>query len=306
MNKPKPDWTLFRSFLAAVRQGSLSAAASELQLTQPTLGRHIDSLEAGLGVPLFTRSRMGLTPTEAALALVPHAEAMAAAAAAIARTASGKAEEPRGTVRLTSSEIMGAEVLPPILARFKEQYPDIDIELDLDDRQQDLLRRDADIALRMARPVQNALIAKKIGQTRVKLFAHKDYLKKRAMPQTTDDLTSHTVIGYDTNLRIFELLKAEGLDVPFGMFSLRSDSELAQLALVRAGAGIGGAQMGLARRDPALVPVLHDQVGFSMEMWLAIHEDLKSNLRVRLLFDHLAAHLTEYAAENIEYAQNTP
>jgi len=306
MNKPEPDWTLFRSFLAAVRQGSLSAAASELQLTQPTLGRHIDSLEAGLGVPLFTRSRMGLTPTEAALALVPHAEAMAAAAAAIARTASGKAEEPRGTVRLTSSEIMGAEVLPPILARFKEQYPDIDIELDLDDRQQDLLRRDADIALRMARPVQNALIAKKIGQTRVKLFAHKDYLKKRAMPQTTDDLTSHTVIGYDTNLRIFELLKAEGLDVPFGMFSLRSDSELAQLALVRAGAGIGGAQMGLARRDPALVPVLHDQVGFSMEMWLAIHEDLKSNLRVRLLFDHLAAHLTEYAAENIEYAQNTP
>lgn len=306
MNKLEPDWTLFRSFLAAVRRGSLSGAASELQLTQPTLGRHIDSLEASLGVPLFTRSRMGLAPTEAALALVPHAESMAAAAAAFARTASGKAEEPRGTVRLTSSEIMGAEVLPPILASFKDHHPDISIELDLDDRQQDLLRRDADIALRMARPVQTALIAKKIGLTQVKLFAHADYFKTREVPTTTDDLAAHTVIGYDTNLRIFELLKAEGLEVPFDMFSIRSDSELAQLALVRAGAGIGGVQIGLARRNPALEPVLHDLVGFSMEMWLAVHEDLKSNLRVRLLFDHLVAHLTDYAAENIENVENTP
>jgi DNA-binding transcriptional LysR family regulator len=298
MNKHEPDWTLYRSFLASVRHGSLSAAATALKLTQPTLGRHIDNLEDGLGVPLFTRSRMGLEPTEAALALVPAAEAMEAAAATFTRTASGEAEAPQGTVRLTSSEIMGAEVLPTILARFKRKYPDIDIELDLDDRQQDLLRRDADIALRMTRPVQTALIAKKIGLTRVKLFAHRDYFANRPSPQTIDDLFAHTVIGYDTNLRIFELLKAEGFDVPMDTFSLRSDSELAQLALLRAGAGIGGCQLGIARRDPGLVPILHEHVGFSMEMWLAFHEDLKSSLRVRLLFDYLAQELAEYAREN--------
>lgn len=294
----EPDWALFRSFLAAIRHGSLSAAASDLKLTQPTLGRHIDSLEAHLGVPLFTRSRMGLAPTDAALALVPHVEAMAAAAAAFTRTASGEAEAAQGTVRLTSSEIMGAEVLPALLAGFREKYPDIDIELDLDDRQQDLLRRDADIALRMTRPVQTALIAKKVGHVQVKLFAHERYLARHQAPRSIDDLSTHSVIGYDTNLRVFELLRAKGLEVPMDTFSIRSDSELAQLALVRAGAGIGGAQLGIARRDPQLVPVLHDQLGFSMEMWLAIHEDLKSSLRVRLLFDHLAGALADYARQN--------
>lgn len=298
MNTSNPDWTLFRSFLAVIRTGSLSGAAATLKLTQPTLGRHIDSLEATMGIPLFTRSRLGLAPTSAALALVPHVEAMDAAVAALARTASGEAEEARGTVRLTSSEIMGAEVLPPLLTRFRALHPDIDIELDLDDRQQDLLRRDADIALRMARPVQSALIAKKVGMTHVKLFAHERYLVTHGTPECIDELFGHTVIGYDTNLRVFELLKAQGLDVPFHTFSLRSDSELAQLALLRAGAGIGGAQLGVARRDQSLRPVLHGSVGFSMEMWLAMHEDLRTSLRVQLLFDHLVQELSGYAREN--------
>ncbi len=298
MNEIEPDWALYRSFIAVLREGSLSAAAASLKLTQPTLGRHIDSLEATLETPLFTRSRMGLAPTDAALELLPHVETMEAAAAALMRTSSGEASETRGTVRLTSSEIMGAEVLPAMLARFHEQYPYIDIELNLDDRQQDLLRRDADVALRMARPTQTALVVRHVGDARVNLYAHETYLAKHPLPGSLPEIAGMAVIGYDDNSRILDLIRIGQFSVPPNTFTLRSDSELAQLALLRAGAGIGGAQAGIARRDPALVPVFHDQFEFTMEMWLAYHEDLRASRRVRLLVDFLSAELQEYAAEN--------
>ncbi len=298
MNEIEPDWALYRSFLAVLREGSLSAAAASLKLTQPTLGRHIDSLEATLETPLFTRSRMGLAPTDAALELLPHLETMEAAAAALLRTSSGEASETRGTVRLTSSEIMGAEVLPAMLARFHDQYPHIDIELNLDDRQQDLLRRDADVALRMARPTQTALVARHVGDARVNLYAHESYLARHPLPGSLPEIAGMSVIGYDDSSRILDLIRIGQLSIPPNTFTLRSDSELAQLALLRAGAGIGGAQAGIARRDPTLVPVFHDQFEFSMEMWLAYHEDLRASRRVRLLVDFLSAELKEYAAEN--------
>src|ERR1700691_287175 len=125
------NWDLYRSFLAVIRSESLSGAARGLGLTQPTVGRQIAELEAQLGMPLFTRSRSGLKPTQAALDLVPHAETMSSAAAALRRAASGEAEAERGTVRLTASELMGAEILPPMLARFHEAHPGIAIELAL-------------------------------------------------------------------------------------------------------------------------------------------------------------------------------
>src|ERR1700761_5249246 len=136
-------WDLHRSFLGVLRFGSLSAAARALGLTQPTLGRHIGALEEALGVTLFARSRHGLSPSRAALALRPHAEAMEAAAAAMARAASGESDDPGGTVRLTASNLVGAEVLPAILTAFREAHPKIAIELVLSNRNQDLSRRDA-------------------------------------------------------------------------------------------------------------------------------------------------------------------
>ncbi len=298
MNEIEPDWALYRSFLAVMREGSLSAAAASLKLTQPTVGRHIDSLETSLETPLFTRSRMGLAPTDAALALLPHVETMEAAAAALLRTSSGEAEETRGTVRLTSSEIMGAEVLPPMIARFHAHYPHIEIELNLDDRQQDLLRRDADVALRMARPTQSALVVKHVGDARVNLYAHTSYLTTNPLPGSLSEIIGMSVIGYDDNSRILDLIRIGDLPVSPNTFTLRSDSELAQLALLRAGAGIGGCQAGIARRDRDLRPVFHDQFEFTMEMWLAYHEDLRTSRRVRLLVDFLSTELKEYAAEN--------
>ncbi len=299
-------WDLCRSLLAVLRQGSLSAAARDLELTQPTLGRHIAEIEAALGVSLFVRSQAGLTPTEAALRLRPHAEAMEAAAAALARTASGGADEPQGVVRVTASEMMGVEVLPAILARFRERHPAIVVELSLSNLNQDLSRRDADIAVRMTRPTQSALVAKKLGSVGISFYAHKSYLAKAGTPRRTEDLAHHALIGFDADPWSLRFFRQSGLPVSRDLFALRTDSEHAQLAALRAGFGIGGCQDGIAARDPGLVAILPGVFRFALEMWLVMHEDLRASRRVRLLYDHLAEHLRAYAAGGVEPGARRP
>ena len=288
-------WDLYRSFLGALRFGSLSAAARELGLTQPTLGRHIDALEGFLNTKLFARSRHGLTPTSAALALLPHAEAMEAAAQALKRAASGEADEPGGAVRITASNVIGVEVLPAMLAQFREHYPAIALELVTSDRTQDLSRRDADIAVRMVRPTQKALIAKRLGTVRIGLFAHTRYLARRGTPRTIDELAHHDIIGFDRDTAAMRSLGMR-LSITRDLFALRTDDSAAQLNALRAGFGIGVCQAGIAARDKNLVSVLPGLVAFRLEMWLVMHQDLKTSRRVRLLFDHLAASLKAYAA----------
>jgi DNA-binding transcriptional LysR family regulator len=292
-----PDWDHYRSFLAVVTTGSLSGAARALGLTQPTVGRHIEALEAALGGgALFTRSPGGLMPTETALALRPHAEAMALAAEALVRTASGEADAVRGVIRLTASEIIGVEVLPPILTDFREDHPEVDIELVLSNRPEDLLRREADIAVRMVRPAQEALLARRVGSVRVGLFAHRSYIQKHGAPTELAD-PNHAAVGFDRDPSVARMASELNLPGARDFFAFRSDSDLAQLAAIRAGFGIGGCQIGIARRDPNLTQLLGD-LGFSMEMWVVMHEDLKASRRMRLMFDHLVQALSAYAASS--------
>jgi DNA-binding transcriptional LysR family regulator len=294
MMRRAPDWDELRTFVEVARDGSLSGAARRLGLTQPTVGRHVDALEAALGLTLFTRSPRGLTPTPAALALEPHVEAMAAAAAALARTASGEAAADRGAVRVTASEIVGVEVLPPILAAFHAEHPGIAIELALTNRTQDLARRDADIAVRMVRPTQSGLVARRIGSSRISLFAHRDYLVRFGEPRSLADLGSHCIIGFDRDNSAFRGLGGYAGTLTRESFGLRCDSDLAQLAALRAGVGIGGCQDNIARRMPELVAVMPNAFHYALEVWLVMHENLKATRRVRLLFDHLATGLMAY------------
>ncbi|MGO9675053.1 MAG: LysR family transcriptional regulator [Methylocella sp.] len=294
MTAREPGWELYRTFLEVAREASLSGAARRLAISQPTVGRHIDALEAALQLSLFSRSPRGLIPTEAALALMPHAEAMAAAAAALARAASGEAGAEHGVVRVTASEVMGAEVLPKILADFRRAHPGIELELALTNRNEDLLRREADIAVRMVRPTQNALVARRIGEVRLGLFAHKDYLAKFGTPRSIADIETHRLIGFDRDDRSFRSVGPLPVEITRENFGFRCDSDLAQLAALRAGVGIGGCHANLAARTPELAPVLPKAVQFTLEVWLAMHEDLKSTVRVRLLFDHLAIGLAAY------------
>lgn len=294
MSESGPDWTLIRSFLAVARTKSLSAAARDLGLTQPTLGRHVDALETALGAKLFTRSVHGLRPTDAALDLMPHAEAMAATASAFARTASGEAEDEHGVVRITASDVIGAEVLPAIFARIKAAHPRITLELALSNRNENLLLREADIAVRMIRPTQRNLRARKIGDVPALLYAHRSYVKRRGLPKTFEALRDHDIIGYDTESLVLNAMQGLNLAVTRDSFSLRTDNDLAQLALLRAGVGIGGMQRQLAVRDPDLLPVLHGLFRLPLEMWLVMHEDLATSRRLRLAYDALAEGLSAY------------
>ena len=287
------SWDHYRTLLAVLAEGSLSGAARALGLTQPTVGRHIEALEADLGAALFTRSVGGLAPTEAALALRPHAEAMAAAAEALVRTASGDAEAVRGVVRITASDVMGVEVLPPMLAGFHETHPEVVIELTLSNRQEDLLRREADIAVRMVRPSQGALLAQRIGSVRLGLYAHRRYLEAHGTPLTMDD-PGVAAIGFDRDTQMLRSLRESQINVDREGFALRTDNDLAQLAALRAGFGVGGCQAPIACRDPDLVAVLEDAFRYEMEVWVAMHEDLKTSRRMRLMFNWLVAGLSEY------------
>ena len=289
-------WDLYRSFLGVLREGSLSAAARALGLTQPTLGRHIDALEDSLGAKLFARSQHGLTPTPAARELAAHAEAMEASAEAFRRAASGEAAEMGGTVRLTASNLIGAEVLPPILTAFRQDHPNIAIELALSNRNQDLSRREADIAIRMMRPTQKSLVVKRLGAVHIHLYAHRDYLARHGTPRSVDDLAHHTIIGFDRDASAFRSMDTGGLPIARELFALRTDDDYAQLNALRAGFGIGGAQDGIAARDKNLVSILPSHIAFKLEMWLVMHEDLRSSRRVKLLYDHLTVALKAYIA----------
>ena len=216
------------------------------------------------------------------------------AAEALVRTASGEADAVRGVIRLTASEIIGAEVLPPILTDFREDHPEVAVELVLSNKPEDLLRREADIAVRMVRPTQDALLAKRIGGVRIGLFAHRAYLQKHGEPRSLAE-PGHAAIGYDRDPSVARAAAELKIPAERDFFAFRSDSDLAQLAALRAGFGVGACQIGIARRDPNLVQVL-PALGFTLEMWVVMHEDLKTSRRMRLMFDHLVAALSAYVA----------
>lgn len=294
MSETEPSWDLYGALLAVLREGSLSAAARSLGLTQPTVRRQIEQLEEALGVVLFTRSSNGLVPTDVARAALPHAESIAAAARALARAVTDEPGVVRGTVRLTASEIIGVEVLPPILADLRERFPALHIELVASNRTANLLRRDADVAVRMVEPTQAGLVRARAGRIEIGLFAHPRYLEKHGTPRTPSQLAEgHWLVGADRSPVLVRALAAHGVSLRARQFGLRSDSDVVQLAALRAGLGIGACQVPLSRAPP-LVRVL-PALSFTLDTWVVMHEDLRSSARVRTVFDTLVERLRLYA-----------
>lgn len=295
MADSEPNWEWYRSFLQVMETGSLSAAGRALGLTQPTVGRHIDNLEAALALTLFTRSFDGFAPTDAALELRPYAAGIAATAAALRRAASGHGAGVRGTVRVTASEVIGVEVLPPILAALHGEHPELVIELVLSNRADDLLHREADIAVRMFQPVQQALVARRVGRIELGLHAHKRYLAARGVPRSMEALSGHALIGFDQENAYIRRFQEKAPEFSRDRFAFRADSDLAQLAAIRAGLGIGVCQSALAARDKQLVRILHRQFSLTMDTWIAMHEDLRESARCAVTFAALAAGLSAYS-----------
>jgi DNA-binding transcriptional LysR family regulator len=288
-------WELYRSFLAVLNEGSLSGAARALGIAQPTVGRHIATLEKALDLPLFTRSQTGLLPTEPALSLRPHAQLMRTTAAALQRSAASQGAAVRGVVRITCSEVIGIEVLPPIIARLRDEHPALQIELVLSNRTQDLLQREADIAVRMIRPAQASLIAHRVGVVELGLHATQRYLELRGTPGSMEGLKQHALIGFDEASVLIRMVIKSVPAFRREALAMRSDSDVAQLALIRSGAGIGVCQVAIGRRD-GLVRILPKQFSWPLETWIVMHEDLRNSPCYHVAFDALVDGLRQHVA----------
>jgi DNA-binding transcriptional LysR family regulator len=282
------DWTLVRSFLAVLDAGSVTAAARQSGMQQPTLSRHVAELEAQLGAPLFERTGRGVTPTGAALAIAEAARRMQDAALAVARGLASARSATRGVVRVTTSQVAAAWLLPAVLARFQDDHPEIEIELVASNELTNLLRREADIAVRMVRPAQSSLIARKLGEIEIVAAAHKAYLAKAPPLRHGDDLRHHRLIGYDRDDTILRGAAKMGLSLTRADFALRTDDQVVYGRLVAEGAGIGFVARYNLRHWPGVVVVLPSVVAGSFPCWLAVHREIRSNPLVRTVYDFLA------------------
>ena len=283
-----PDWALTRSFLAVAETGSLSAAARELKLSQPTLGRHIADLEAALNLTLFTRTARGFAPTDAAKSLVPHAMAMRDAAARLTLVAAGREETVSGTVRVTASRVVANFILPAMLANLRHVEPDIQIELVPSDSSENLLFREADIALRMYRPTQLDVITSHLCDLPLGLYAATDYITEKGMPQNVDDLAAFDFVGFDRSDLMITMMQKFGFARAREDFALRCDDQIVYWNLVRAGCGVGGMQTLVANADPAVVRVAPFIILPALPIWLTAAEALRQTPRIRRVFDYLA------------------
>ncbi len=282
------SWDDQRAFLAALETGSLSGAARRLGVAQPTVRGRIEALERTLGTVLFTRSARGLVPTEQARMLGEPARAMDRASDAFVRAASAAPGEVAGVVRIGVSELVGTEVLPPMLARLRRRHPGLIVELVLSNALADLLQQEVDVAVRMSPPRQEALVARKVASIPLGLFAHVDYLARHGRPGTEADLAGHCLIGPDRASADLELAATRLPGIGRGRFVVRTDSHPAQLAAARAGLGIAVVQHPIGLGDPVLRPVLPEVRIGTLETWIVVHQSLRDLPRVRTVSDFLA------------------
>ncbi|MCX9154977.1 LysR family transcriptional regulator [Niveibacterium sp. 24ML] len=285
---PQPDWGLIRAFLAVVDAGSLTRAAEMLAISQPTLSRQIAALEAQTGSALFERTARGLHPTAAGDALVEPARRMQAAAQALA--AAGQSQTLAGTVRMTASEMMCAYVLPPMLAQLRRTHPEIEIELVASNRIDNLLAREADIAIRMVRPEQGSLITRHVADYALGFYASEDYLATRP-PLTPANLAVHQWVGYDQSNQLIDGFRAAGIVIDRHFFAFRCDNQIVAWEAVRAGMGVGISMQQVAAQHPRLRQVLAEFALPALPVWLTAHRELRDTPRMRIVFDHLASAL---------------
>ena len=285
------DWNLLKSFLAIMESGTLSAAAKILGISQPTLTRHVDELESSLGIVLFERGRRGAAPTDNAIAILDHAREVHETTGALLLSAAGKSEELHGTVRITASQIVATYLLPDILKNLMDDAPEVQIELVATDKIENLTQRDADIAIRMIRPENAALIARKVNEIALGIYARRDYLQKWPQMDLLRDLDQHQIIGYDNDERIILGMAQAGIKVDREYFRFRCDDQVACWQALCAGMGIGFAPNYLAAKNPALKKIATDISIPNLPVWLVTHREIKSNRRIRMVFDSLCDQL---------------
>lgn len=281
------DWNRARAFLATAEEGSLSAAARALGLTQPTLGRQVAALEEELDVVLFERVGRGLTLTPAGLELLDHVRAMAQAAGRLALSASGHAQSIDGEVCVSAAELVSAALFPPILRALRSAHPGIRVKLIATNKPSDLQRREADIAVRSFRPTEPELVAKKIKEVKARFYAAPSYLERMGPLDTHEELSRAEFISFEDTERWQKALVAMGLSVSDESFPLRAENHLVHWQLVKEGLGVTMMQEDIGDAEPSVVRVGAHVEPMSIPMWLVAHREVHTSRRVRLVFDHI-------------------
>ena len=288
MNNTIFNLALLPSFLAVLDHLTLVKAAKFLGLSQPTLGRHLLELEGQLGVVLFERTGRGLMPTPQAIQLSTYAREIESQASALYRLAKSRKFELKGRVRISASQAVACVLLPSVLARMQDALPEIDIDLVSTNNISNLLRREADIALRMVKPNQDSLITKKIAEVRVVACAHASYIKRNGQPSNVLDLLNHRMIGSETNTEIDKHAKSLGFDPQKFNYSFRSDDYIAQWAAIQSGLGIGFTADYVAASDPKVTCLLPDLRLPVLPVWLTVHREIRGSGPIRAVYDFLA------------------
>lgn len=281
------DWTRLRAFLVTAETGSYSAAARELGLTQPTLGRQVAALEAELALTLFERAGRGLRLTEAGQDLLKDARAMGTSATRISTLAQGRAQALDGQIKVTASDLTSAYILPDVLIDLRAIAPGLRIDLVASNDVRDILAREADIAVRHVRPSEPDLIARFVRNAPAHLYASQSYIAERGRPETLEDLINHDFVCLGNDAAMAEGMRVRGLPINPENFRAGSDSGIAVWELVRKGFGIFPMSDRIAKGDPDFVPLLTDVTDLTFPTWLVTHRDLHTSRRIRLVFDHL-------------------
>lgn len=286
------DWNRARAFLVTAEEGSLSAAARALGMTQPTLSRQVDALEDELSLVLFERAGRGLILTPSGLELLAHVRGMGEAASRVSRAASGQSQSIEGSIRIAASEAYSAFLLPPIIGKMRQEYPGITIEIVASNASSDLLRREADIAIRHVASSQPDLITKKIRDDEVYFYAAHSYRAKLGNPKSFADLQSADFLAFANNEPMINVFNAKGLHVTERNFPIICDNHLVQWQLVKQGIGIGGITKDIGDAEPLVCRIVPDAEPIIVPMWLATHRELNTSKRVRTVFDFLVAELS--------------
>ena len=286
----KFDWNYARAFLITVEEGSLSAAARALGVSQPTLSRQVSGLEDDLGVALFERGGKGLELTPSGMDLVEHVKAMGLAASSFSLAASGKSNSIEGNICLSATEVTCAYVLPQILKKLKLAYPGIHVELIASNETSDLRRREADIAIRAYRPTQPDLIARKLIDMEASIYATPEYLLSLEQPMSMQSMNNADFIGFSStdNDDYLTALLDQGFPITKNNFTVTTDNHLVHWALVKQGVGIGVMPVEIGDAESSVTRVFPGTSVFKGEIWLVSHRELRTSSRVRTVFDFLA------------------
>lgn len=284
------NWDDVRYFLTLQRYGTLAAAGAALTLDPTTIGRRLVKLEEELGARLFDRTPNGYVLTEAGHRLLPRAERIEREALGVERDVAGEDQKLEGVVRLTATEMLTTRFIAPQLRRFRERYPEIQLELQCTNLDVNLARREADIALRLARPTQEDLIIKRLSFIHLGLYASLDYVDRFGLPG--DSLAGHQMILF-ADVRPFrrenEWIEAR---MDGARVALRSDSVSATYSATVAGTGIGLLPCLVADHDHHLIRVPLEGEPEPRQIWQAVHKDLRDSARIRAVLEFLGKILT--------------